>query len=174
MPAHQDKNLSLCYHDSGASHHIFSDRSIFENYRAIDALPVKGFGSTLTTSAIGIGDMYIKSTCQGRSYVLKLSNVLHVPTARLNLVSQGRLERKSIHCHSGDGRMSLFMNGDQVVQGRLTPNNLFLLDMTPFRRLPNMTTSTPSPSLADRLTSAISAASEGEVYTQEPGFTIAY
>ncbi|KAI0082960.1 hypothetical protein BDY19DRAFT_866114, partial [Irpex rosettiformis] len=75
------------------------------------------FGSSQSTSAVGVGDIYFNAQCNGAPTELKLSNVLHVPTARLNLVSQGCLERRGVTCHSANGKMTLSMNGTGMVDG---------------------------------------------------------
>ncbi|KAI0094158.1 hypothetical protein BDY19DRAFT_901415 [Irpex rosettiformis] len=123
-----------CYHDSGANHHIFHDRAVFNNYREISHIPVKSFGSTQSTSAVSVGDIYFNASCSSVATELKLSNVLHVPSAHLNLVSQGCLECRGVSCHSANGIITLLMNGTSMVDNTLLPNNLYRLNMTPLPR----------------------------------------
>ena len=96
---------------------------------------MKGFGSQLTTSAVGVGDVYLRSICQGATKNLKLSNVLHVPTSRLNLVSQGCLERREISCKTSNGNITLFtQDGTSIIEGSLTDDNLYQLRLEPIAR----------------------------------------
>lgn len=141
---------NTCYHDSGANRHIFFDRAVFDNYREIPNLQVKGFGSTLSTAAIGVGDIFFTASCGGKNTELRLSNVLHVPSARLNLISQGCLERRNISCHFENGMVTLSLRGAGIVDGRILPNNLYRLNMTPITR-----------NLADRLSTAEPTFDEG-------------
>lgn len=128
-----DRASPHCYHDSGANRHIFFDRGLFRNYREIEPIAVKAFGSTLTTSATGVGSIVFETSCNGNKSTIELSNVLHVPGARLNLISQGCLERHGIHCRSVNGNMVLSYEGREIVSGALLPNNLYRLRMVPIR-----------------------------------------
>ncbi|KAI0082957.1 hypothetical protein BDY19DRAFT_875209, partial [Irpex rosettiformis] len=76
---------------------------------------VKGFGSELSTAAIGVGTVVIQTTCNGTTSSLRLSDVLHVPNARLNLISQGCLERKGVSLRSTGGKMVLSIRGNDVL-----------------------------------------------------------
>lgn len=119
------------YHDSGANRHIAFERALFHNYKSIAPLNVNGFDNSVHSSAVGMGDLIFDTKYDGRSRTLRLSNVLHVPSARLNLISQGCLERKGIACRSGNGQLVLTTHGYDILRGSLGANNLFLLDVTP-------------------------------------------
>ena len=64
--------------DSGATKSMFSDRSVFTNYRKLTGVSVRMAGGALTP-VFGIGD------------VGKLKNVLHVPNLVFDLVSESSL-----------------------------------------------------------------------------------
>lgn len=125
------EKLFEVYHDSGANRHIFFDRSHFDNYRSITPLIIKGFGSDLSTDALGMGDVHLRATCHSRTATIKLTDVLHVPSARLNLVSQGCLDRCSMAMRSGGGTMVLSSNGTDLIMGKIQRNNLYHLLITP-------------------------------------------
>lgn len=148
------------YHDSGANRHIFFDRAYFVNYREISPLTIKGFGSTLSTDALGVGDIHLRATCHGRTSTIKLTDVLHVPSARLNLVSQGCLDRRGMAMRSDGGTMVLSSNGTDLIMGKIQRNNLFRLLVTPVqsRSLLDRISPTASPSLAERLSHRAPAA----------------
>lgn len=137
------------YHDSGANRHIFFAREHFDNYRTIKPLTVKGFGSSLSIDAVGVGDVHLRADCNGRTSWVKLSDVLHVPSARLNLVSQGCLERRGMESRSANGTMVLSHRGTEIMVGRLQANNLFMFDAVPVSR--DLRNRISPPSLASRL-----------------------
>ena len=64
------------------------------------------------------------ATVDGNSTKIVLTDVLHVPRARLNLVSQGCLEKRGIACvTNGAGRMTLQKDGRVLVsRGRSRPH----------------------------------------------------
>jgi len=76
--------------DSGCTHHLFRDRSVFWTYNPSLATPVKtancGFLSTLAR-----GSVRFRITSGDRSAVFILRDCLHAPDAPLNLLSVGAL-----------------------------------------------------------------------------------
>lgn len=148
----ENKQNQNVFHDSGANRHIFYDRSVFSNYKEIIPLHVKGFGSALSTSAVGKGDVYLKSVVNGRTCTIKLSDALHVPSARLNLVSQGCLDRRGVESASKGGHLTLSFDGDDIMKGQLQTNHLYRLHVQPIsRELATRISGTP---LLDRITPA--------------------
>lgn len=119
------------YHDSGANHHIAFERKLFHNYVPIDPIAVNGFNNTVHSSAVGKGDIHFLTNYNEVSRTVQLTDVLHVPSARLNLVSQGCLERKGISCHSEQCQLTLKAHNVNILRGNLGNNNLFLLHVTP-------------------------------------------
>ncbi len=140
------------YHDSGANRHIFYDRSVFTNYRSITPLTVKGFGSSLATSAVGVGDVYLRTTVKGTVSTMKLSDALHVPSARLNLVSQGCLERRGVCSATGNGSLVLSLAGKTIATGKIQQNDLFRLHVKPIPRELSNRLDAPRVPLAQRIT----------------------
>lgn len=130
-PSDAPRDLNRFYHDSGANRHIAFDRSLFHDYIEIPPLLVNGFDKSLQTSAVGSGTLVLTAKANGITRTLRLENALHVPSARLNLISQGCLERKGISCRTNAGSMTLSAHGHDLLTGRLGINNLFLLDIQP-------------------------------------------
>lgn len=154
MSTSNSKPAADVYHDSGANRHIFYDKSVFNNYRKISHIQVKGFGSSLATSAIGVGDVHLAVTINGVMSTVKLSDALHVPSARLNLVSQGCLQRRGVDCIMKDGKVVLSTNGKTIMVGRIQPNNLYRLHVQPISRNLAGRIEANHASLADRISSA--------------------
>ncbi|KAJ7915200.1 hypothetical protein B0H13DRAFT_1559237, partial [Mycena leptocephala] len=74
-------------------------------YTAFDTpLPVHGFGTSLTTQAVGKGNIMLKSTYDGVQRNFSVSNALHIPTVRCNLISGSRLDRKGVNTQTGSGK----------------------------------------------------------------------
>ena len=122
---------SECYHDSGANRHIFREKSAFLEYKPMGQVKVNGFGSALSSSAVGVGTVLLKASYNGIINHIQLSNVLHVPSARFNLLSQGCLERKGMFCRTEAGRIWLRKDGKEVIEGRLQDKNgLFRMNIS--------------------------------------------
>lgn len=147
-----------CYLDSGATRHIFYDRAVFENYRQIDPVIVKGFETSLRGAGTGVGDV-ILANLGGRA-VIKLTNVLHVPGARLNLMSLGCLDDQGMKGETGDGQIMLTFPNQLKVTGEKLPNKLYLLHVKPIvcdlkKRISGF-------SLADRISGPLVATAHAE------------
>lgn len=109
-----------CYHDSAANRHVFHDRSAFDRYQSIDPLSVKGFGRDLSTVAIGRGNVRLRCTYNDRvTKTIVLTDVLHIPAARSNLVSNVRLDKMGVFATLGDGGITLLFQGSPLVSGSL-------------------------------------------------------
>jgi hypothetical protein len=103
-----------CNHDTGATRHIFHDQKLFHNYKRLNIpLTVKGFGFNLSTIALGKGTILLHSTYDGITHTSSLSNVLHIPNARCNLISGSRLDRKGVSTQMGSGNITYF-NADGI------------------------------------------------------------
>jgi hypothetical protein len=81
------------YHDSGASRHVFHNRRVFSDYEEFTAaVKVKGFDSSVEAAVLGRGTVHLTCRSEGRECTVNLSDVLHVPNTRCNLVSQTQLD----------------------------------------------------------------------------------
>jgi hypothetical protein len=116
------------YHDSGSNRHVFYDRSSFTEYTPIPPLTVKGFGNQLSTLAVGRGTVQLRTINGARSFTL--TNALHIPTARANLLSQVRLDRKGIGATLSHGKIVLFRDADgtPIVDGSVD-NEMYRLHL---------------------------------------------
>jgi hypothetical protein len=85
-----------CFYDSAANRHVFHDRSAFETYQSIPPLAVKGFGEDLSAAAIGRGTVRLEGRHNDRSFPIILTNVLHIPCARVNLISGGEFTERNV------------------------------------------------------------------------------
>ena len=109
-----------CYHDSAVNRHVFHDRSAFDCYQSIDPLSVKGFGCDLSTVTIGRGNVRLCCTYNDRvTKTIVLTDILHIPAARSNLVSNVHLDKMGIFATLGDGGITLLFQGSPLVSGSL-------------------------------------------------------
>ena len=124
-----DQNDSI-HHDTGASHHIFHKHEFFHEYAAFESpLAVHGFGTSLTTQAVGKGKIILKSTYVGLTCNFSVSNVLHIPTARCNLVSGSRLDRKGVNTQTGKGKITYFNAADVPFATGSIVKDLYKMDV---------------------------------------------
>jgi hypothetical protein len=148
------------YHDSGATRHVFYQKEIFDTYEAFSKpLNVKGFDSSLSAPAMGKGSISFKAVCDGLQNTITLSDVLHVPAARCNLVSQSQLDRRGVHSYIGNGKIHLSKNGKKIVDGQLE-RDLYRLNLIPVKVPP------PRISLMDTALNVLNVASDkSDFYT---------
>lgn len=119
-------------HDTGATRHIFVNKDWFHNYEdLISPLKMLGFGSDLSATAIGKGTIILKATHNNTTRQFSLSNVLHIPTARSNLISGSRLDKKGVSTLSGKG--TPFASGKIIY-------NLYQMSVLPVKQPDNSTT----------------------------------
>ena len=96
----------------GATRHICGNRSAFTSYTTLKEEEEQVFmGDSRSTLVIGKGKVLIKLTF---GKVLALSDVLHVPNIRWNLVSISLLEK---------ARVRILFDSDKIV---LTKNDAFV------------------------------------------------
>jgi hypothetical protein len=105
-----------------------SDKSSFTEYTPIPPLTVKGFGNQLTTTAIGRGTVLLKTLNGAKT--ITLTNALHIPAARANLLSQIRLDQRGIGATMSNGRVVLFRteDGTPLVDGSVD-NDMYRLHL---------------------------------------------
>nr|GEV04072.1 hypothetical protein [Tanacetum cinerariifolium] len=77
-------NNSGWWVDNGVTHHVCTDKSLFQSFRAVDNGEKLYMGNSTTDDIKGEGDVILKMTSEKE---LKLTNVLYVLEIRRNLVS---------------------------------------------------------------------------------------
>ncbi|KAK9477017.1 hypothetical protein V1514DRAFT_344173 [Lipomyces japonicus] len=79
--------------DSGASVHVWSERSEVQNFRRVKNISLFGLGGT--TNVIGVGDVPILIRNNKGDKIFTLKNVRIVPSIGTNLISLKCLKRNS-------------------------------------------------------------------------------
>ena len=82
--------------DSGCTHHIIRDRSLFRNYSA-QAISV-GTANCGSLEALGTGDVEFTYSSGDRQVTFTLCSCLFAPTAPINLLSVGALAERGMSC----------------------------------------------------------------------------
>ena len=116
--------------DSGASLHITYWYDTFTKYQHIVGTPISVAGG-LKMSRIGMRDLILRSECNGISFILKLHNVLYIPSNKNNLFLLRRWESNGHKVILADGNVHLLLgDGRTLVCGPKTCNNLYKLIFT--------------------------------------------
>ena len=80
--------------DSGATRHMCADKNVYTSYKLVgEEEELVYMGDSKTPQVHGIGKVLLKLT-SGKT--LALTEVLHVPTIRVNLISVSLLNKKGI------------------------------------------------------------------------------
>ncbi|PLW08754.1 hypothetical protein PCANC_21880 [Puccinia coronata f. sp. avenae] len=115
---------NTAYLDSGASHHMISDRSAFSTYSEEKRCTIE-LADGKTTKSAGIGHVYVK-TLTGSSVKLEC---LHVPELVGNLISMGRLYRKGclmLPSRSED-KYTIVKKDEDIFKVKLNDHDVFLI-----------------------------------------------
>ena len=84
--------------DSGCTHHIIKDRSLFWTYHMSQAIPVKTANCGVLET-LAKGDVKVRIQCGSRSVVLIFRDCLHAPSAPINLISVGAMQERRMRVH---------------------------------------------------------------------------
>ena len=79
--------------DFGATRHICADRGAFSSYSSVDDGEQVFMGDSRSSPVVGEGNVLLKLT-SGK--ILSLTDVLHVPQIRWNLISVSLLEKQEL------------------------------------------------------------------------------
>ena len=119
-------------HDTGATRHIFRDQKFFHDYVLLsEPLKVHGFGSKLSAVAVGKGTIILHSKIGNSHRNFSLSNVLHIPSARCNLISGSRLDQKGVSTMTGNGKITYLNKHNTCFAIGSIVRDLYKMDVTP-------------------------------------------
>ena len=102
---------------------------MFEEYNSITPLSVKGFRRNLSTVAVSCGSVRLRCNYGGRTYSILLTNVLHIPAARSNLISGVRLDKAGVTSTLGNGTVTLSLHGSPIISGHIQ-NDMYRLNLS--------------------------------------------
>ena len=116
--------------DSATTSHISNNQGAFTTYRPLTGKTVVGVGNN-QAQAIGRGTIELESSCHGNKYLLRLEDVLHIPSNRNNLISLGRWDKAGGQYTSGGGVLTLTTkDGQHITQGTKIANHLYKMKVS--------------------------------------------
>ena len=118
-------NVKGWWIDTGATRHICGDKNLFSEYKHMDDGEKLYMGNSFASNVEGKGNVLLKFT-SGK--VVTLTDVLHVPEIRKNLVSDPILSKKGFKLVFESDRFILTKAGMYVGKGYLT-EGLFKLNV---------------------------------------------
>lgn len=104
--------------DSGASHHMTSDRSFFAKLQSESGELYLADGKVAKIEGVGEGCI-TGFDVKGRSVEVKLKNVLLVPNLNCNLMSVQRVVESGARVVFGSGRCHIEKNGKAILIGKV-------------------------------------------------------
>jgi hypothetical protein len=102
----------------------------------MEPVAVKGFGHQLSAAAIGRGTVRVAGRYGSQVTYIILSNVLHIPAARSNLISGPQLDRVGVTATLGNGLAILSFQGRDIIGGALF-DDMYRLNLTIMRPTPS-------------------------------------
>ena len=115
--------------DSVASSYMCCVHASFDGYQTTTGRSFTMFGKGSVTTA-GVETAVLNVIVQGRTRKIKLKEVLHVSTMRVNLMSVGMMEERGAEVSFKGGKTIIKMNEKIAAFGR-RKNGLYHLDMAP-------------------------------------------
>ncbi len=113
--------------DSSNSRHICHNRMFFTTFSPLqNQSPIQGLAGTIIPQGIGQVDLRC-SNGTGGFKILQLKNVIYLPEAVVNLISQGQIHLEGLH------RLSIIDNeiciGNKGMFAQLIENNHYIMDI---------------------------------------------
>ena len=122
--------------DTGATKHITADASLLTNLRPPDGTTVT-FGNGGTATPAAIGDAYIELST---GTVIKLTDVLHVPTAADNLMSVAHASKGGATFTFDADTCRIAMGSETLAVVPAAEHNVYYLSGTPLTDTPSRVT----------------------------------
>jgi hypothetical protein len=116
--------------DSATTSHICNQKDAFVSYKPLTGKTVSGVGNN-KAKIEGRGTVELESINNGYKYLLKLEDVLYIPSNRNNLISLGRWDQAGGRYTGGGGALTLITkDGKQVARGTKVGNNLYKMKVS--------------------------------------------
>jgi len=81
-----NKNSFEWVADSASTVHVTNRHNAFATYTPVPEIRVTGVGG-VQVFAVGKGTVYLSTECDGKHSIIRLQNVLHIPSNQNNLLS---------------------------------------------------------------------------------------
>jgi hypothetical protein len=113
-----DESLYLCYAkftwwvDSGVTTHVANSLPGLSGTRTLQrGVRTIKVANRVQANVEAIGDLSLKLN---NGFILRLKEVLYVPSLRRNLISVSKLDDDGIDCHFGNGKCKILVNNECV------------------------------------------------------------
>ena len=111
--------------DTATTSHIANQREAFITYKPLTGKTVVGVGNN-KANVEGRGTIELESSYKGHKYLLRLDDILYIPSNCNNLISLGRWDKARGQYTGGGGVLTLITkDGKQIAQGTKIQNNLY-------------------------------------------------
>ncbi|KAI0991883.1 hypothetical protein K3495_g16304, partial [Podosphaera aphanis] len=112
--------------DTGATHHIFHDKSLFKSLSPINMSVKTAAGQVLSVSGVGsvkfsVGNFIDKKMVK----TIKIDDVWYIPECTKNLVSGPQLVRKGFKIHSNDRGLGVYFSDHTLLATAHDKGGLF-------------------------------------------------
>ncbi|KAF5183159.1 hypothetical protein FRX31_027254, partial [Thalictrum thalictroides] len=101
--------------DTGATNHIFHDKSMFTSIVPCKKSIVTASGDTIPVSGMGNVSFKVFNYVNGNSKTIQMENVWHVPSCTKNLVSGIQLLSKGYGISSSDENLSVLSSCGEII-----------------------------------------------------------
>ena len=132
--------------DSATTSHICNQKEAFVSYKPVTGKTVAGVSNNKAIIE-GRGTIELESIYKNDKYLLRLENVLYIPSNRNNLISLGRWDDAGgRYTGGGGGIIFITKDGKHVVKGTKIDNNLYKMKVSirkPGATISKLTTCTP-------------------------------
>jgi hypothetical protein len=116
--------------DSATSSHISNQHEAFTTFKPLSGKSVAGVGRN-RARVEGWGTIELESTYEGSQYLLRLEDVLYIPSNRNNLILLRHLDTAGGQYIGGRGVIKLITkDGTTIAKGTKINNNLYKMDVT--------------------------------------------
>jgi hypothetical protein len=117
--------------DSATTSHVSNSLEAFTSFQPLQKARITGVGNT-STHAEGRGTVELESQMDGQRFIIKLLDVLYIPSNKQNLFSLGRWDKSGGRYIGGKGQLTLVTkDGKRVAKGQKVDNNLYKMDLRP-------------------------------------------
>lgn len=105
--------------DSGCTDHLVNDQNYFHELLMLNnPIKIAVAKNDNFISAVGVGQIKVKSNVRGKDIDCTIKNVFYVPELRKNLLSVKKLEMSNIKIVFEKGQVKLFKNQDLIALGK--------------------------------------------------------
>lgn len=115
--------------DSGAGKHITGHRDILANYRVLDQPRPIEYGDGKILEAVGVGDVVLARSLS-KDVKLVVTDVLHVPGNKMNLLSVGAATTKGVTVKFAPDVAHIY-KGEHLIAGAAQVQGLYMLYTPP-------------------------------------------